>query len=350
MGKRGAARTNAGRPVRPSGPGLRVGPTTPATAGRKPEACPPGFGVGVAAGVGVQVELDFGFGSLSQEKRGREPESSALGGASEASVVLRSEATQGGSYLDKEQINRNSDGNCKTYEDVYTTAPVGRVKYCGRATVSCYLPDGSRRFVRVDCRCWGCAYCGPKKASQYKRAIREVAERYGLNRFLTLTLDPKIVGDKDPVAYINAVFAKWRIYLKREFGVSITYIRILEFQKNGNPHFHILVDRFIPQAWIRSTWQAVGGGRFVDIRYVDIHRVSRYLSKYLTKELLLSAPKRSRRVTVSRGIRLIEKKKTDLVWQFFRKKIIDLFLELLPNLEDVWLDEEGVLREFVTKF
>jgi hypothetical protein len=209
------------------------------------------------------------------------------------------------------------------------------------------LPDGSRRFIRVDCRCWGCLYCGPKKATRYRHAIREVAERYKLNRFLTLTLDPKVLGEKDPVAYINSVFAKWRIYLKRKFGVLIKYIRILEFQKNGNPHFHILVDRFVPQAWIQSTWQAVGGGRFVDIRYVDIHRIARYLSKYLTKELLLSAPKRSRRVTVSRGIRLIEKKKSDLVWRFFRTRIIDLFLELLPDLDDVWLDEEGVLKEFV---
>jgi hypothetical protein len=177
-----------------------------------------------------------------------------------------------------------------------------------------------------------------------------VAERHKLNRFLTLTLDPKVLGNKDPVAYINAVFAKWRTYLKRKFGHSITYIRILEFQKSGNPHFHILVDRFIPQAWIQSTWQAVGGGRFVDIRYVDIHRIAHYLSKYLSKELLLSAPKRSRRITVSRGIRLIEKRKSDLVWQFFRKKIVDLFLELMPDLEDVYLDEEGVLKEFVTKF
>jgi hypothetical protein len=35
----------------------------------------------------------------------------------------------------------------------------------------------------------------------------------------------------------------------------------------------------------------------VDIKLVDVHRVSHYLSKYLTKDLLLSAPSRCRRVT-----------------------------------------------------
>src|SRR5256885_3665751 len=118
-------------------------------------------------------------------------------------------------------------------------------KHCGKVTVSCVLPDGSRRYIRVDCRCWGCPYCGPKKATRYRHAIREVAERHKLNRFLTLTIDPKVLGGEDPVAYSNSAFAKWRIYVKRKFGVSTTYIRILEFQKSGNPHFHILVDRFI---------------------------------------------------------------------------------------------------------
>jgi len=47
---------------------------------------------------------------------------------------------------------------------------------------------------------------------------------------------------------------------------------------------------------------------------------------------------------------LIEKKKSDLVCRFYRKKIIDLFFALLPDLDDVWVDEEGVLKEFVTRF
>ena len=40
-GKRGEVRNNSGLPVDHSGPGLGVGPTTPPTDGRKPEACPP---------------------------------------------------------------------------------------------------------------------------------------------------------------------------------------------------------------------------------------------------------------------------------------------------------------------
>lgn len=106
MGKRGEVRNNSGLPVDHSGPGLRVGPTTPATADRKSEACPPdslgadvgvGFEVGVGVGVGVGIDLAVGAAD-SQHKSGRESESGALSGASEASDVLRSAATQRGSF------------------------------------------------------------------------------------------------------------------------------------------------------------------------------------------------------------------------------------------------------------
>jgi len=61
MGKRSAVRNNSGLPVDRSGPGLRVGPTTPATADRKSEACPPHVDVdlGVDVGVGVDVAVSL---------------------------------------------------------------------------------------------------------------------------------------------------------------------------------------------------------------------------------------------------------------------------------------------------
>jgi len=249
-GKRGAARNNSGQPVAHSGPGLRR-PTTPSTADRNSAACPPNL-----------------LSGISQHKSGRESESGALSGASAASGELRSEATQWGSSLDEVQ------NNCNTYESIFLNTASGRGKSCGRFTLVGISSDRkAQRYIRLDCKCWNCSYCGPKKAGRYRNAIREVAEAHKLCRFLTLTLDPRLIHQAEPVSYINKAFAKWRIYLKRRLGVLVVYIRILEFQKNGNPHFHILVDRFIPQPLIQSTWQAAGGGRMVFIKYVDIHRI-----------------------------------------------------------------------------
>lgn len=295
-GERDAVRDNSGQPVYQSGPGLN-GPTLSATAGRKPEARPP-----------------------VQSKTGRGVGQSPTG--CEAALP---------SFLDSIEINRNK---------------LKRGKHCGRFTVRSHdAQTSSPQFYRINCKCWNCSYCAPRKATKYRGAIRSIAEQRGLSRFVTLTLDPSKI-DGDPVRYLNDTFAKLRTYLKRYYKIAPAYIRVLEFQKNGNPHFHLLIDRFISWAWLKEAWQAVGGGSFVNVKFVDVHRISRYLSKYLTKELLLSAPLRSRRVTSSRSIHLFEKTPCETKWEFLRVPIFLLYERHKQCLLSVTLDEESVLLSF----
>jgi hypothetical protein len=331
-GKRGAVQNNSGLPVDHSGPGLRVGPGTPITSGRNPEACPPDFrGVGVGVGVG---------GDVSQHKSRRESESGALSGASEASDVLRSAATQrGSSSLVLNQSNRYDVA-------IKELQAIGRCKYCGARTLRGFTLDGqSEKLIRLNCKTWACAYCGPRKAWRYKQAIRAIAERLSLTRFLTLTLDPsKIEGD--PVRYLRRVFNKFRVSLLRKFKCTVNYIAILEFHKSGIPHLHVLIDRFIAQRWISEAWSALGGGEIVDIRFVDVQRISHYLAKYLTKELLMSAPLRSRRVTTSRSIHLLEKTASDTTWVMDGRSIFQLFSIFESFAQDVQVDCDGFLFSF----
>jgi hypothetical protein len=250
--------------------------------------------------------------------------------------ALRSEAEQRTS-LDTIQINRHN-------EETLRFQKLGRNRFCGKCTITGER-DGKRYFIRLNCRNWDCSYCGQRKAKRYKRAIRQLAETARLTRFLTLTLDPAKI-DTDPTRYLRKVFNKFREYLRREFGGPIKYIAVLEFQQNGNPHLHVLLDRFIRWQWIRKSWSALGGGTMVDIRLVDVHRVSRYLSKYLTKELLMSAPKRSRRVTLCRALHLFEKKPQETQWRLARVSVF--FFYWLHDREVVELqrDEDQVLEMF----
>jgi hypothetical protein len=164
-----------------------------------------------------------------------------------------------------------------------------------------------------------------------------------------LTLDPSRI-EGDPVPYLNRAFGKLRIYLKRHLGFSPQYIRVLEFQKNGNPHLHILIDSYVKIEWIRKAWVAVGGGFMVDIRLIDVHQVSRYLSKYLTKELLMSAPLRSRRVTTSRGIKLLEKTPTEITWVLVKvpiSRLIEIYAKYVCSSS---FDKDQILESFTAIF
>lgn len=165
-------------------------------------------------------------------------------------------------------------------------------------------------YIRADCRKLSCERCGPKKAVMYRRAIAARAAEYKLQRFMTLTLDPKKIDDgKDSVSYLRECFAKFRVYLGRKFGKEkVSFISVVELHKSGIAHLHVLVGMYISQKWISENWQRVGGGRIVDIRMVDVHNMGKYLSKYVTKDLLLMVPASKKRISTSRNIKLLGEK------------------------------------------
>jgi hypothetical protein len=213
---------------------------------------------------------------------------------------------------------------------------------------------GRVTYLVAGCKAWRCTYCGPKKAEKLKKAIARAAEDKGLTRFLTLTLDTKNLSDTDlrdgGVAYIRRSWSKLRVYLKREHGKSIDFISIVELQKRRVAHLHILVDRYLPKQWVKSAWVSVGGGQIVDIRFVDVHRVSAYLSKYFAKDSVLGLPPGVRRYSVSHGIKLLPRVKStwsvewrSLNWiqEITKKRISEMAWDRTGKLERIVIQEAG---------
>ncbi len=192
----------------------------------------------------------------------------------------------------------------------------GRPNPCGRWSLTNPDASGGTPYLAMGCKSWDCPRCAPRKATKLRKAITRAAEEHGLTRFLTLTLDTARLSPEDlrdgGIRYIRGTWAKLRTYLARraeEHGERrrVEFVAVVEMQVRGVAHLHVLVDRFIPHAWIRDAWVAVGGGRIVDIRQVDLHRVSAYLATYITKQKLGGLPHRVRRYTTSRGVHLAER-------------------------------------------
>ncbi|MDE2222756.1 MAG: hypothetical protein KGK03_06770 [Candidatus Omnitrophica bacterium] len=207
--------------------------------------------------------------------------------------------------------------------------------------------------LRVYCKRWVCPKCGPQKASKLRKAIIKKASEKDLRRLLTLTLDPSKCKAEESIPYIKKCWNKMRTYLKRKFGKNISFIAVLELQKSGYAHLHILIDRYVDQAWASEAWQAIGGGRIVHLRSVDIHRVTHYLSKYLTKSMFLEHYGKNRRYTTSRDLTLKDedlKPKIKTTWRLLNCSIESLLkmgeFEALNKEEDF----SGNLRSFETFF
>jgi len=168
----------------------------------------------------------------------------------------------------------------------------------------------------------------------------------------TLTLDPKRVpkGDRKRTdRYIRECWRKMRVLLTRlNGGKSIDFVGVLEFQKNGNAHLHVLIGRYIAYKWLSLAWQSIGGGKIVDIRPVDIHRVSAYLSVYLTgdkvKRTLELLPMRARIFTTSRSIRLWPKKEKRGWW--LRRTNLETFFDAAANPTNVSWEPVEDLKPF----
>ena len=297
--------TKSGKAVSHSAPVLTK-PTSPNTAGLKPEA------------------------SLRSAKSGR-----GLGQS-----PISAEGAVDSPLLDTIQ------SNCDSPRDPY------RLSRCGKLTLRGVSQDGSglAKYVGITCKCWDCPGCGPRKANRYRKAIGRLAEAHRLNVMLTLTLDPKKLAGQDSTRYINQIFRHFRTYLKRKLKRTPKYIRILEYHKTGIAHLHVLIHGYIPQQWISDAWSSLGGGTVVDIRRVSMHKVSHYLSKYLTKQMLLSAPKRSRRVTTSRGLKLNPKILSELTWNLISVPITRLYEVYWKNASNISYDAEGNVIGFDLAF
>jgi len=162
---------------------------------------------------------------------------------------------------------------------------------------------------RLMCESLRCPVCQKARLSAVRAHISKIAEKYKLRLFVTLTLDPAKAGNAGRSdLYIRNCWRKMRVLLQRRFGISIAFFAVLEFQKSGYAHLHILVSIQISKAWLSEAWQSIGGGRIVDIRTVDVHHVSAYLTCYLAGskivDTLMRLPLRARIFSTSRGLSL----------------------------------------------
>lgn len=199
---------------------------------------------------------------------------------------------------------------------------VPKKRYCGRFTLVGRVKTRGI-FIQHKCKTWGCGVCGPKKLAAVKRGIYREADRLQLRRFLTLTLPGNFRGSyQDSVKALNKSWKKFGIYFKREFGEKLIYIKVVEPQKRGIAHLHVLVSRYIRQGWLSKAWQGIGGGRICDIRFVDVHRIAAYISKYMSKAMIGDDLGPYRRYSTSQEININgAKQPPEGVWEFLRAPI-----------------------------
>lgn len=180
---------------------------------------------------------------------------------------------------------------------------------------------GGVRAIAAPIRCkkWSCEFCGPRRRKQLfarvfhgpiAQPVKGFRPVYS-HKLLTLTCPGAAYrAARTPKDALADMTRKWNLTtraLKKRLG-EFHYLRIVENQQDGYPHFHILLagGAIAPKsilADIRRLWTDHHGMGNVDIqknRNGSIKKMVGYLMKYLTKTTV-ELPKGRRVYTASRG-------------------------------------------------
>jgi len=122
------------------------------------------------------------------------------------------------------------------------------------------------------------------------KKLRRVAGRFSTAQafFWTFTLDPsRFHSLKDMHDGLSRYWNKLLTAIKKHYHAQILYIKIVESQKSGMLHIHVVFNIWIDINFIRELWARVyGAGVEVNVQRVYDHAgVAHYLFKYLSKTL-----------------------------------------------------------------
>ena len=100
--------------------------------------------------------------------------------------------------------------------------------------------------------------------------------------FLTLTFAKNVTNIKQA----NYEFKKFIQRLNYQYNIQSKYVAVIEFQKRKAIHYHIVFFNipFIPKEIVENKLWGNGFTRIEQPR--DVHDLSRYVSKYMTKDLI----------------------------------------------------------------
>lgn len=113
-----------------------------------------------------------------------------------------------------------------------------------------------------------------------RRLINANVDAWGERvKFFTLTFKENV----QDIKMANYEFKKFRQRLEYHLGLKLKYVAVIEFQKRGAIHYHMIMFNmpYVPHADLERIW----GHGFVKVNAIDeVDNVGAYVTKYMTKD------------------------------------------------------------------
>ena len=126
-----------------------------------------------------------------------------------------------------------------------------------------------------------------RKKTQY-RARKQVtrlinSNAFQMKKFVTLTFAENLTDIKNANHCFKTFIQRFNYYLKIKHKLKLKYIAVIEFQKRGAIHYHLLCNApYIENSVLNKIWD----NGFVRINKIDnVDNVGAYVTKYMNKDL-----------------------------------------------------------------
>ncbi len=161
--------------------------------------------------------------------------------------------------------------------------------------------ESESKVVWLSCGKATCPRCQRRRRLRLVRRIQHV-QWSGKVRLWTVTIDPKVLTQEEANRTMSR---RWHVIHRSLLRLAprLKYVRVLEYQQSGMPHYHFLVDVYLPWKEFQNLLTSHGLGEVLQFETVDAHRVGHYVAKYLGKGVSITqrcAPGRVRLVSGSR--------------------------------------------------
>ena len=134
-----------------------------------------------------------------------------------------------------------------------------------------------------------------------KSKLRDYARNNHFDKFWTLTFDPKICGESDDYRFDE--MEKWLHKMRKKYG-RFNYLAVPERHKSGQIHWHMMTGYFEPKlidSGKRYKEKIIFNCPEWEFGFTNVQnvrskkKISNYVSKYITKDLMDSPARRNKK-------------------------------------------------------
>lgn len=216
--------------------------------------------------------------------------------------------------------------------------------------------------IELKCKSYSCAYCGEIKRNRLAYYLNSYLNNFQIIRFWTLTIrSTAFEYNANKIKLASEIFRRFTNNVRRNNALGkneqqFQYVKVLEFHKSGSPHFHVIVDRFLPVNILRALWQKAindvlgksGWNGNVHVKAnLTKKSASNYIAKYVVKTAKELKPRQKARLwSKSNKIAIFPKKEPSKEWVLI--SFGSVFEALILNHNSITSQEADILAKVIT--